>query len=98
VGGVLRRGLEELASKHPCVAHVRGAGLFAGFDLVEPSHPNTLWTSQKCQTLFRALLRRGLVSMAYAPRVRINPPLIFSEREAHEAVGILDAGLTEVGA
>ena len=34
--------------------------------------------------------------MAYAPRVRINPPLILTEAEADEALSVLDESLTEV--
>jgi 4-aminobutyrate aminotransferase-like enzyme len=34
--------------------------------------------------------------MAYAPRVRINPPLILTEEQADEAVALLDDALREV--
>jgi 4-aminobutyrate aminotransferase-like enzyme len=34
--------------------------------------------------------------MAYAPRVRINPPLILSEAEADESLSVLDESLSEV--
>jgi 4-aminobutyrate aminotransferase-like enzyme len=34
--------------------------------------------------------------MAYAPRVRLNPPLIFTEAEADESLSVLDESLTEV--
>jgi 4-aminobutyrate aminotransferase-like enzyme len=36
--------------------------------------------------------------MAYAPRVRINPPLILSEAEADESLAVLDESLSEVEA
>jgi 4-aminobutyrate aminotransferase-like enzyme len=39
-----------------------------------------------------------VVTMAYAPRVRINPPLILSEAEADEALAVLDESLSEVEA
>ena len=40
--------------------------------------------------VFQECLQRGLLTMAYAPRVRINPPLVITEAEALEGVAILD--------
>jgi 4-aminobutyrate aminotransferase / (S)-3-amino-2-methylpropionate transaminase / 5-aminovalerate transaminase len=95
VGSRLKVGLSSLAERHPSVANVRGEGLFLGFDLQKPDTRES-WTSAECRKLFDATLRRGLVTMAYAPRVRINPPLILSEAEADEALSVLDESLTEV--
>ncbi|MEI9949770.1 MAG: aspartate aminotransferase family protein [Pseudomonadota bacterium] len=95
VGSQLKVGLSSLAERHPSMANVRGEGLFLGFDLLEPATREP-WTSAECRKLFDATLRRGLVTMAYAPRVRINPPLILSEAEADEALAVLDESLTEV--
>lgn len=95
VGGKLKAGLGALAERHPSMANVRGEGLFLGFDLVKPG-TNEAWTSAECRQLFHATLRRGLVTMAYAPRVRINPPLILTEAEADEALSVLDDSLSEV--
>ncbi len=94
VGAHLREGLRGLSARHPCVAHVRGEGLFIGFDLTEAD--GALWTGERCQALFQALLRRGFITMAYAPRVRINPPLIFTIEEANEALDAFDLALEEV--
>ncbi len=79
------------------MANVRGKGLFLGFDLVKPGTAEP-WTTAECRKLFDATLRRGLVTMAYAPRVRINPPLIVSDAEADEALSVLHDSLTEVEA
>ena len=95
VGDKLKAGLNELAERHPSMANVRGEGLFLGFDLVKPGTTEA-WTTAECRQLFDATLRRGLVTMAYAPRVRINPPLILTEAEAGEALSVLDDSLTEV--
>lgn len=96
VGWHLREGLGQIAARHPSVAHVRGEGLFIGFDLVESS--GSFWSAARCRELFQALLRRGLITMGYAPRVRVNPPLIFSRSQTDEALGIIESGLGEVGA
>lgn len=95
VGARLKTGLSKLAERHPSMANVRGEGLFLGFDLVKPGTRDS-WTSAECRKLFDATLRRGLVTMAYAPRVRINPPLVVTEAEADEALSVLDESLTEV--
>jgi 4-aminobutyrate aminotransferase/(S)-3-amino-2-methylpropionate transaminase len=94
-GQRFKDGLNKLAERHPAVQHVRGEGLMLGFDLLErgTSQP---WSTAACRKLFDALLRRGIISMAYAPRVRINPPLVISEGEIDEALGALDEALLEV--
>ena len=97
VGSRLKVGLSSLAERHPSMANVRGEGLFLGFDLIKPGSREP-WSSGECRRLFDATLRRGLVTMAYAPRVRINPPLILTEAEADEALSVLDESLTEVEA
>ncbi|HEY4102343.1 MAG TPA: aspartate aminotransferase family protein [Polyangiaceae bacterium] len=97
VGSRLKSGLFAIAERHPTVANVRGEGLFLGFDLVRPGTQEP-WSSAECRKLFHATLRRGVVTMAYAQRVRINPPLILSEAEADEALGVLDESLSEVEA
>jgi 4-aminobutyrate aminotransferase-like enzyme len=95
VGARLKAGISALSERHPAVTNVRGEGLFIGFDLVQPGTTQP-WTTAECRKLFDATLRRGVVTMAYAPRVRINPPLILSESEADEAIAVLDESLTEV--
>jgi len=96
VGAYIKKGLQGLSERRPEVAHVRGVGLMIGFDLVEPGTLN-LWDAKHCQALFQSLLKRGLLSMAYAPRVRVNPPLIFTIDQAVESWSILESALQEVG-
>jgi 4-aminobutyrate aminotransferase-like enzyme len=97
VGERLKGGLARLSEKYGSVQHVRGEGLMLGFDLIDTTTKEP-WSSQRCRSLFTAILKRGMISMAYAPRVRVNPPLIFTEAQADEAIDILDASLKEVGA
>ena len=97
VGARLKDGLSSLATRYACMTNVRGEGLFLGFDLVKPGTLEP-WSTAECRRLFDATLRRGLVTMAYAPRVRINPPLILTDSEADEALSVLDDSLSEVEA
>jgi 4-aminobutyrate aminotransferase-like enzyme len=95
VGETLKRGLLQLSHQFPMVSDVRGEGLLIGFDLVDPG-TKTPWEVAQCQRLFQALLRRGLLTMAYAPRVRINPPLILSLEQAKEALAIFESAFRDV--
>lgn len=95
VGARFRRGIESIGDRHRELAHVRGEGLFLGFDLVS-SDTGELWSRTRCRQLFDALLRRGVVSMAYAPRVRINPPLVISDAEVDESLALLEEAVEEV--
>lgn len=94
VGAHLREGFRTLSERYPCLGHVRGEGLLIGFDLTEAD--GTLWSSERCHRLFQALLARGFITMAYAPRVRINPPLIFTIAEADEALNAFELALEDV--
>jgi 4-aminobutyrate aminotransferase / (S)-3-amino-2-methylpropionate transaminase / 5-aminovalerate transaminase len=94
VGARLREGLRSLSERYGFVAHVRGEGLFIGFDLVDEK--GAFWPAERCQLLFQALLRRGFITMAYAPRVRVNPPLILSTEEADEALEAFELSFKEM--
>jgi 4-aminobutyrate aminotransferase-like enzyme len=95
-GARLKAGLSRLAERHRSLAHVRGEGFFIGFDLVDEK--GALWTHARCRDLFTAALKRGLLTMTYTARVRVNPPLLLTEAQADEALDILDAALTDVRA
>jgi 4-aminobutyrate aminotransferase-like enzyme len=95
LGERFRRGLVRLSERYPFVRNVRGEGLFLGFDLISPRDA-TPWTQAACRRLFDALLARGLVTMAYAPRVRINPPLVITAEQVDEALALFDEALAEV--
>lgn len=95
IGARFKAGLLALSERHPSLVNVRGEGLFLGFDWKDPM-TGVLASPGRCQALFQALLRRGLLTMAYAPRVRINPPLVLREAEVDEALEIFDEALREV--
>ena len=90
VGGVLRTGLQALATRHRSIANVRGQGLLIGFDLVANQETKTLLTKEKCIEFFKGCLADGLIMMSYTPRVRVHPPLILSAEQANLALAIID--------
>jgi len=82
-GARLRAGLEVLDG----VVGVRGLGLLLGVAL----------DGERAVALTAAALRRGLVVNAPRPdTVRLAPPLLVSDAEIDEALGILAAAMAEV--
>jgi 4-aminobutyrate aminotransferase-like enzyme len=79
-GATLLGALRPLRERFDFVGDVRGVGLLIGVDLrVDRAG---------CEWIFRECLRRGLLTMAYAPRVRINPPLVITREQALEGAAI----------
>jgi acetylornithine/N-succinyldiaminopimelate aminotransferase len=88
VGRHFEARLKAIASKHPFVKEVRGAGLMWGLDLTREAAP-----------VVAAGLERGVIVNRTADTVvRLLPPLVITEAEADEALARLDAALTAFGA
>ena len=93
VGAVLLSELKRRLEKYPFVGEVRGRGLLIGFELVKNRASKEPLPKPVCETFFAECLKRGLILMGYAPRVRIHPPLTLTEAEALEGVAIIDEAL-----
>ena len=96
VGAQLLLGLQQLQQRHEVLGEVRGRGLLLGVDLVVDRKTLAPLDRASCEQLFFACLRRGLLTMSYAPRLRINPPLVLTSEQAAEGLEILDEALTEL--
>jgi len=90
VGALLLKRMLELQEKYEFVGDVRGRGLLIGIDLVRDRKTKTMLSRRITETIFKQALKRGLVSMSYFPRVRINPPLVITEQQAEAGAAILD--------
>jgi 4-aminobutyrate aminotransferase-like enzyme len=97
VGRALLDALRPLA-RHPFVGEVRGKGLMIAIELVKDQHTREPLDRKTCEWIFSECLRRGLLTMAYAPRVRVNPPLVISREQALEGAAILDEVFAELAA
>jgi len=76
--------LTDLKAAHPLIAEIRGRGLLIGVQLEEPVAAEVLVDIRD----------RGLIANALsASTLRFIPPLIVSQEEIDEAIGILDASL-----
>lgn len=103
MGDQLKRRLGELAKRYPFIAGVRGKGLLIGADMV--ADPETFAPLPKGKNANQRLLdlayERGLI--IYSRRIRgdgfegdnfiLAPPLVISEAQVGELVGILDDAL-----
>ena len=102
--GLFREKLETLLDL-PLVGDVRGTGFFYAVELVKDKETRRTFEEQECETLLRgflsgALFDAGLICRADDrgdPVVQISPPLVATEREIDELVGILGDVLAEAG-
>ena len=85
VGAQIAEGLCGLAGKHTVIREVRGAGLMWGLDLTVDAAP----------FVQAALARRVLINRTAETVIRLLPPFVISSAEVAEALGQLDAILTD---
>ena len=103
MGQVMRRLMDQLTAKHPCVGEARSIGLFGLFELVrnpqtrEPLAPFN-GHSAEMQALGRFFREQGLYTFVRWNTFFTNPPLCITEAELREAFAIIDEGLTRVDA
>jgi 4-aminobutyrate aminotransferase-like enzyme len=95
VGLAMLKNLNELKSRQPLIGAVRGRGLMIGVDLVDPKTQKPLGKAM-CREIFEEGLRRGVLTMAYNPSLRINPPLVISEKQALHGLELLAQALDVV--
>jgi len=85
-GAFLESKLREMQKKYPAIVDVRGAGLMWGLDLSTDAAP-----------VHEAAIRQGvLVNRTAETVIRLLPPLIITEAELDQALGLLDAAFSEV--
>jgi 4-aminobutyrate aminotransferase-like enzyme len=68
---------------------VRGAGLFIGIDLVRDKTTKQPLSTSVCQRIFHECVARGLLTMTYTHRVRIQPAMTMDEGTVDSATAIL---------
>lgn len=95
VGAAMLKRLEEMKAKQPLIGSVRGRGLMMGVDLVNPKDGKAL-DKAVCREVFEEGLKRGVLTMAYNPSLRINPPLLIKEAEALKGLDLLAESLETV--
>ena len=98
VGQSLIEGLRAISTGHNAIGDVRGAGLFIGIDLVtdratkEPDGP-------LAHAVVQAAKRSGVLLSTDGPGhnvIKIKPPLVFTERDGHTLIDVLDRVLSDL--
>ena len=95
VGAAMLKKLQDLKMEQPLIGAARGRGLMIGVDLVNPKTGAPL-DKAICREIFEDGLKRGVLTMAYNPSLRINPPLVISEAEALKGLALLGESLEAI--
>ncbi|MDZ4768911.1 MAG: aminotransferase class III-fold pyridoxal phosphate-dependent enzyme [Chloroflexota bacterium] len=99
MGKVLRRGLMDLAEKHPVIGDVRGAGLHHVIELVkdretrEPLSPFNAPLTPAMGAIGKVFKQEGLTTIVRWNYVFNTPPLTITEEQIQEGLAILDQAL-----
>jgi 4-aminobutyrate aminotransferase-like enzyme len=89
VGAAMLALLQPFVDDYPFVGTVRGRGLFLGMELVRDKKTKEPLPRAVTRRLFDECVKRGLLTMAYAPSFRLQPPLTVDIGTVKNAVAIL---------
>ncbi len=81
--------LEPMLEKYPFVGEVRGLGLFIGIELVRDRETKEPLAKAITHRIFNECVKRGLLTMSYDARFRIQPAMNIDEATIRESVAIL---------
>ncbi len=102
MGKALRRGLLDLAEKHPIIGDIRGAGLHQVIELVknretrEPLTPFLGAASEPMQIAAKTLREEGMSTFVRWSMIFNCPPLVINEAQLQEGLQIVDHALTKL--
>jgi 4-aminobutyrate aminotransferase-like enzyme len=89
IGGAMLDVLRGFPDDYPFVGEVRGRGLFLGVELVRDKKSREPLSRTATRRIFDECLKRGLLAMGYAPRMRIQPALTIDRATAMNGLSIL---------
>ena len=98
VGEKMLAEMKSWEGEIPIVSDVRGKGLMIGMELVKD--PQTRAAAKElCDALITRAYHHGLLLLSCgASTLRFMPPLLVDEAQVDEAIGLLEAALTEAQA
>lgn len=79
----------------PIVGNAANLGLMIGIELVQPGTRQPL-PREITQKIFRSLVERGVLAMAYDSRIRLYPPLTIPEAHLDEGLAAFEEVLRQV--
>jgi 4-aminobutyrate aminotransferase-like enzyme len=89
VGEAMLAELRTFVDRYPFVGHVRGRGLFLGMELVKNKTTKEPLSAATTRRLFDGCVKRGLLTMSYAPRFRLQPALTIDRATAENGIAVL---------
>ena len=89
VGAALLESLRPFVDDYPFVGKVDGRGLFLGVELVRDKKTKEPLSRKVTRVIFDECVRRGLLTMVYAPSFRIQPALTIDRATAANGVLVL---------
>ncbi len=95
IGGVMKTRLEEMKEKCPYVGDVRGKGLVMGVELVKDKNGKEPAPDLTRKLIDSAAARGLLIGSVgvFGNVIRVAPPLVITEAEAHESLDIFESAL-----
>jgi adenosylmethionine-8-amino-7-oxononanoate aminotransferase len=96
MGARLLAGLESAVGKRRIVGEVRGRGLLACVDLVEPDGSGRALDKEKVARLDRLAWERGAIVYARGTVLRLAPPLCITASEVDQLVDIVAASVARL--
>jgi 4-aminobutyrate aminotransferase/(S)-3-amino-2-methylpropionate transaminase len=94
MGAYFLKKLQPLVDQYPFVGEVRGEGLFLAIEMVENKETKMPLSSAVCKKIFVDFVKRGLLTMSYTARFRIQPSMTIDERTIDESVEIINEVFT----
>jgi 4-aminobutyrate aminotransferase/(S)-3-amino-2-methylpropionate transaminase len=89
VGALMLKELQDFVERYPFVGFVDGAGLFLRVELVRDKATKEPLPRAVTGRIFDECVKRGLLTMAYAPSFRIQPALTLDADTARNGLALL---------
>jgi 4-aminobutyrate aminotransferase/(S)-3-amino-2-methylpropionate transaminase len=89
IGEGMLRELQPFVDDYPFVGEVRGRGLLLAIELVRSKRTREPISAKAARRVYDACVARGLLAMAYAPRIRLQPALTIDAATASNGIAIL---------
>jgi 4-aminobutyrate aminotransferase-like enzyme len=89
VGDAMLSRLLPFVDDYPFVGEVHGRGLMLGIELVRDKRTREPLARRATRRIFDECLKRGLLTMAYAPSFRIQPALTIDRATANNGIAVL---------
>jgi len=97
-GELIMNGIREMATRHPLIGEVRGAGLIIGVELVTDQLTKKPATKQCAKLVVRCQQLGLLVHYVgiFGQVIELTPPLVLTRAEATRGLEIFEQALSDV--